>query len=448
MKQENTNIFYRDMRKDYPLMERAEGLYLYDSEGRKYIDGAAGIAVVNIGHGVKEVISAMYRQAKKASFIFAGQFTTEAQLNLAKSIAQLSPSGLSRVFFVSGGAEATETALKMARQYHVETNHSSKYKVVARWLSYHGNTIGALSMSGRTQWRKVFTPYLLNFPHIVPPYCYRCPFDKSYPECGIDCAYDLERVIKLEGADSIAAFIAEPIIGTTAPGVTPPPEYYQIIRSICDKHNVLMIIDEVITGFGRTGKNFAIDHWNIVPDIIATGKGISSGYTPLAAVIAHEKIFHAFEKGSGSFTHGHTYAGNPLSCAVGLAVQEYMQKNNLIERVVTAGSFFLRRLSALSDLPIVGDIRGKGLLLGVEFVLDKKTKSPFERKLKVAENIVQNAFQKGLIIVSGVPGNVDGVLGDHIQISPPFIIDEAAMEAMVKIIRDSIIEVQEDLKIN
>lgn len=448
MKQENANIFYRDMRKDYPLMERAEGLYLYDSEGRKYIDGVAGIAVVNIGHSVKEVINAMYRQAKKASFIFAGQFTTEAQLNLAKNLVQLSPSGLSRVFFVSGGAEATETALKMARQYHVETNHSSKYRVVARWMSYHGNTIGALSMSGRTQWRKLFTPYLLNFPHIVPPYCYRCPFDKSYPECGIDCAYDLERVIKLEGADSIAAFIAEPIIGTSAPGVTPPPEYYQIIRSICDKYNVLMIIDEVITGFGRTGKNFGIDHWNIVPDIIATGKGISSGYTPLAAVIAHEKIFHAFKKGSGSFTHGHTYAGNPLSCAVGLAVQEYMQKNNLVERVATTGSLFMKKLSALSDLPIVGDIRGKGLLLGVEFVLDKETKSPFERKLKVAETIVQHAFQKGLIIVPGVPGNVDGVLGDHIQISPPFIIDEAAMEAMVKIIRDSIIEVQEDLRIN
>ncbi len=336
----------------------------------------------------------------------------------------------------------------MARQYHVETNHSSKYRVVARWMSYHGNTVGALSMSGRTQWRKLFTPYLLNFPHIVPSYCYRCPFDKSYPQCGIDCAYDLERVIKLEGADSIAAFIAEPIIGTSAAGVTPPPEYYQIIRSICNKYNVLMIIDEVITGFGRTGKNLAIDHWNIVPDIIATGKGISSGYAPLAAVIAHDKIFHAFRKGSGSFTHGHTYAGNPLSCAVGLAVQEYIQKNNLVERVATAGSLFMRKLSTLSDLPIVGDIRGKGLLLGVEFVLDKETKSPFERKLKVAETIVQHAFQKGLIIVPGVPGNVDGVLGDHIQITPPFIIDEVIMETMVKIIRDSIIEVQEDLKIN
>jgi len=438
-------IFHRNMRRSYPLMKRAEGVYIFDSKGKRYIDGVGGIAVVNIGHGVKEILEAMTKQAKKVCFIYNGQFINEPAINLAKKIVGLTPPGLSKVFFVSGGSEATETALKMARQYHVETGHPSKYRVVSRWTGYHGNTIAALSMSGRPSWRKNFIPLLLNFPHIVPPYCYRCPFGKEYPHCGIDCAYDLERVIKLEGPDSISAFIAEPIIGTTAPGVTPPSEYYKIIREICDKYNILMIMDEVITGFGRTGKNFAINHWNVIPDIIVTGKGISSGYTPLATVIAHEKIYEAFVKGSGSFTHGYTYVENPLSCAIGLAVQEYIEKNRLVERSARMGSLMLKKLSRLSELPIVGDVRGKGLLLGIEFVKDKEKKTPFKRELQVQEKIVERCFEKGLVLVPGVAGNVDGILGDQIQITPPYVITEEVMNKSIDILEESIIEVQKDL---
>ena len=445
MKLKDEYIFYRNMGKSYPLMERAEGVYIFDSKGRRYVDGVGGIAVVNIGHGVKEILESLIEQAKKVCFIYNGQFITAPAINLSKKIVTLAPPGLSKVFLVSGGSEAVETALKMARQYHIETGHPSKYRVISRWTSYHGNTIAALSMSGRSPWRKNFIPLLLNFPHISPPYCYRCPFGKEYPHCNIDCAYDLERVVKLEGPESISAFIAEPIIGTTAPGVTPPPEYYRIIREICDKYNMLMIMDEVITGFGRTGKNFGINHWNVTPDIIVTGKGISSGYAPLAAVIAHERIYDAFVKGSQLFTHGYTYVEHPLSCAVGLAVQKYMEKNNLVERASRIGSLMLEKLSRLSELPIVGDVRGKGLLLGLELVKDKENKTPFERELQVQEKIVDRCFEKGLVLVPGVPGNVDGVLGDQIQITPPYILTEEVMDKLIDILEESIAEVQKDL---
>lgn len=428
-------------------MERAEGVYIFDSKGKRYIDAVGGIAVVNIGHGVKEILEAMVEQAKKVCFIYNGQFITEPAINLAKKIVELAPPGLSKVFLVSGGSEAVETALKMARQYHIETGRSSKYRIIARWTSYHGNTTAALSLSGRPSWRKIFIPLLLNFPHIAPPYCYRCPFTKEYPHCGIDCAHDLERVIKLEGSDSISAFIAEPIIGTTAPGVTPPTEYYRIVREICDKYDILMIMDEVITGFGRTGKNFAINHWSVTPDIIVTGKGISSGYAPLAAVIVHEKIYEAFLKGSGVFSHGYTYVEHPLSCAVGLAVQQYIERNNLIERTARIGSLMLQKLSRLGELPIVGDIRGKGLLLGLEFVKDKEKKTPFEREVQVQEKIVELCFEKGLVLVPGVPGNVDGILGDQIQITPPFIISEQVMDQSIDILEDSIMEIQKEIKL-
>jgi len=447
MESKDDYVFYRNMRRSYPLMKRAEGVYIFDSKGRKYIDGVGGIAVVNIGHGVREILEAIVEQAKKVCFIYNGQFITEPAINLAEKIVGLAPPGLSKVFLVSGGSEAIETALKMARQYYIETGRSSKYRVIARWTSYHGNTIAALSMSGRPLWRKNFIPLLLNFPHIAPPYCYRCPFGKEHPHCDLECAYDLERTIEKEGADSISAFIAEPVIGTTAPGVTPPPEYYKIIRQICDKYNVLMIVDEIITGFGRTGKNFGINHWNVIPDIIVTGKGISSGYAPLAAVIAHKRIYDAFVKGSGSFTHGHTYAEHPLSCAIGLAVQQYMEKNNLIERSAWIGSLMIEKLSRLGELPMVGDVRGKGLLLGIEFVKNKEKKTPFKRELQVQEKVVDRCFEKGLVLVPGIPGNVDGVLGDQIQITPPYIITEEVMDKSIDILEESIIEVQDEVGI-
>ena len=259
-----SRVFHRVKKESWPLISHAEGLYLYDAAGNRYLDACAGVHVVSIGHGVKEVIEAMHEQAGKVTFAY-GKFISKPQIQLAEKIATMTPAGLSRVFFVSGGSEATESAMKMARKYHVETGNPSKYKVITRWQSWHGNTVGALSMSGRSPWRQDYVPYLLDFPHISPCYPYRCAYCKDAGECQLSCAEELERVIKQEGSDSISAFIAEPILGTSACGVMPPPDYFPMVRDICDRHNVIMIVDEVVTGFGRTGLDFGIQHWGRGP---------------------------------------------------------------------------------------------------------------------------------------------------------------------------------------
>jgi adenosylmethionine-8-amino-7-oxononanoate aminotransferase len=437
-------IFHRTLKQKWQQIERGEGIYLYDTDGNRYLDACAGVHVVSIGHGVKEIADAMHEQASKVCFTYS-RFLTQPQVDLAQKIGDLTPEGLNKVFFVSGGSEATESAMKMARKYHLETGNPKKYKVVSRWQSWHGNTVGALSMSGRTSWRDDYVPYLLDFPHIPPPYCYRCPYGETSPGCHLTCANELERVIRQEGSEYISAFIAEPILGTSAAGMTPPPEYYPIIREICDRHNVLMIIDEVVTGFGRTGVNFGIDHWGVVPDIMATGKGLSSGYTPIAATIAHEKIYDAIYEKSTSFVHGHTYGGNPLSCAVALAVQNYIERHNLVSQCARMGDLMLEKLRPLHDIPIVGDIRGKGLLTGIEFVADKEKRTPFDSEQGVTSMVVNLAFEKGVLVMPGAPGLVEGVAGDHIAISPPFTITESEVLQTVDVLKETIEAVSKQL---
>ena len=437
-------IFHRTLKQKWQQIERGEGIYLYDTDSNRYLDACAGVHVVSIGHGVEEIADAMREQASKVCFTYS-RFLTQPQVDLAQKIGDLTPEGLNKVFFVSGGSEATESAMKIARKYHLETGNPKKYKVVSRWQSWHGNTVGALSMSGRTPWRDDYVPYLLNFPHIPPPYCYRCPYGETYPGCHLTCADELERVIRQEGSEYISAFIAEPILGTSAAGMTPPPEYYPIIREICDRHNVLMIIDEVVTGFGRTGVNFGIDHWGVVPDIMATGKGLSSGYTPIAATIAHEKIYDAIYEKSTSFVHGHTYGGNPLSCAVALAVQNYIERHDLVSQCARMGDLMLEKLTPLHDIPIVGDIRGKGLLTGIEFVADKEKRTPFDPEQKVTSMVVNLAFEKGVLVMPGAPGLVDGVAGDHIAISPPFTITESEVLQIVDVLKETIEAISKQL---
>ena len=296
-------------------------------------------------------------------------------------------------------------------------------------------------MSGRTSWRSDYVPYLLNFPHIPSPYCYRCDYQKTYPECQLSCADELERVVRQEGSEYISAFIAELILGTSAAGVTPPADYYPRIREICNKYNILMIADEVVTGFGRTGRNFGIEHWNVVPDIMSVGKGLSSGYTPIAATIAVEKVYDAIYKESTSFVHGHTYGGNPLSCAVALAVQNYIETHDLVSQCARMGELMLDRLMPLQELPIVGEVRGKGLLIGIEFVAEREKKAPFDPLQGVTGMIVDSIFEKGVLVMPGAPGLIDGVAGDHIAISPPFTITETEANQTVEAVKESIIEV-------
>jgi adenosylmethionine-8-amino-7-oxononanoate aminotransferase len=300
-------------------------------------------------------------------------------------------------------------------------------------------------MSGHTSRRKDYLPYLLNFPHIPPAYCYRCPFGKDYPSCGTYCAYELEKTIKQEGHDSIAAFIAEPIVGNTLGCVVPPPDYFRIIREICDHYDILFIADEVVTGFGRTGKNFGIDHWGVVPDVIIAGKGISSGYAPLGAVIVHEKVFDVFLRSKRSaFFMGYTFSGNPLSCAIGLAAVKYIQKHGLVERSAKIGAYLFDQFSRFIDLPMVGDIRGKGLLLGIELVENKQKKTPLERSQKVVERLTSRAFKKGLIVLSG-SGTADGVNGEHIIVAPPLIIEKGQVDDLIAILEETIVETYKTL---
>jgi adenosylmethionine-8-amino-7-oxononanoate aminotransferase len=437
--EQEDRVFYRDWKKQYPVIDRGEGVCLHDQDGKKYIDASGGPFVVNIGHGVAEVISAIEQQARKVCFPYAGHFDSEAQMDLAKEVIQFSPTGMTRVYFVSGGSEATEVALKLVRQYHLERGEPSRVKVIGRWQGYHGATIGALSLGGHTRYRKDYLPYMLNFPHIHAPYCYRCRYGREYPSCGIICAHELERVIIDEGKESIAAFISEPVTGSSLGAVAPPPEFFPIVKEICDRYGILLVVDEVITGFGRTGKNFGIDHWGVVPDLIITGKGISSGYTALGAVIVHERVYEVFTRSRRStFFLGYTYAGNPLSCAAGLAVLRYLRKNHLVERAAQMGAFLFRRFESLKKIPVVGDIRGKGLLLSIELV-QKSDKTPFPRSRKVAETIARKAFEKGVILLPG-HGLEDGVVGDLLMLAPPFVVKEDEIDQIYSVLEPLIQE--------
>jgi adenosylmethionine-8-amino-7-oxononanoate aminotransferase len=438
-------VLYRDLKKTYPTIVRGEGVYLYDADGRRYLDAAGGAAVVTIGHGVREVVRAMADQAERVAYTYIAQFTNEPLQRLAERVIALAPAGLSKVYFVSGGSEAAETALKLVRQYHMLRGNPGKYRIVSRWQAYHGNTIGALSMSGRTQWFREFRPYALDFPHIAPCHCYRCPFDLAYPACNVRCATDLERVIRQEGVDSIAAFIAEPIVGTSGAAMTPPAEYFRIVREICDRHDILFIADEVITGFGRTGRPFAIEHWGVTPDLMLVGKGISSGYAPLGGVLVHERIVQTFrETGANPFLP-FTFAGNPVSCAAGLAVCDYAERHGLFARAAEMGGELFRRLESLGS-PLVGDVRGRGLLAGLELVADRRTKAPLPAGAGVGRRVAAAALRRGLVILAGQPGVVEGVAGDHLLLAPPYVIGREEIEVTVNLLGEALAEVERELK--
>ncbi|HEX2171601.1 MAG TPA: aminotransferase class III-fold pyridoxal phosphate-dependent enzyme, partial [Dehalococcoidia bacterium] len=381
------HLFRRNPSAPLPTVVRGEGVFLYDESGKRYLDGSGGALVAGIGHGVREVADAVAQQMAQVSYAHGTQFTVPAQTALAARLADLTPGDLSRVYLVSGGSEATESAIKLSRQYQVAAGRAEKHLVISRWLSYHGSTLGALSMTGHHYRRRPYRPLLIDFPHIPPSYCYRCPFDLTYPSCGIRCATILEDTIRQTGPEYVAAFIAEPIVGAAAGAIVPPPEYFPIIRAICDRYDVLLIADEVMTGIGRTGRNFAIDHWQVVPDLITTGKGVSGGYAPLGALIARESIFETISGTASGFVHGHTYGGHPPSAAAGAAVLKYLTDHDLVEAAERQGEYLFDRLRRLAERPTVGDVRGKGLMAGIEFVRDKATKEPFPRAAGYAERL-------------------------------------------------------------
>ena len=438
------SILYRDARRDHPMITRGQGVTLHDAEGKRYLDGCGGPFVVTIGHGVKEVAEAMALQAERLAYAHTLRFVTEPLLELSRRVTDLAPDGLTRVFWVGSGSEATEAALRIARFYHMARGRGSKHKVVGRWGSYHGVTLGAMAMGGRPEARRHFAPYLPDFPHIPPAYCYRCPWGATHPECGIRCAEALEEAIRYEGPENVAAFIAEPMLGSFLGVIVPPPEYFPRVREICDRHDVLFVADEVVTGFGRTGKPFAVEHWGVTPDMIAVGKGVTSGYAPLAGVIVHERVSEAMESGSSPSLGGHTYAANPVACAAGVAVLNYIDKHRLFESVAPLGARLFERANALRELPIVGDVRGTGLLLGVELVQDKPGRKPFPVEASVGRRVADRALRKGLYLQVG-SGWKDGLPGDYPCLAPPYVATEAEIDRMVAILGETLEEVWKEV---
>lgn len=428
------------------MIDHGKGVYLYDTEGKKYLDGSSGAVTANIGHGVSEIIEAMQEQAKKVSFVYRSQFTSESAEKLAKKVAEMTPGDLNWCFFVNSGSEAVETAMKMAIQYWQEKGIHTKTKVLSRWVSYHGITLGALSLSGHTGRRARFVPLLEDFPVINPPYCYRCPYGLESPSCGSACAQELELAIKRIGADHIAAFIAEPVIGAAGGAIAAPKDYFKIIKKICEDHDILFIADEVMTGFGRTGSMLAMEQWDVIPDIVALGKGMGAGYAPIAAALASEKVIEPILAGTKVVMSGHTLSANPQSCAVSLAVLEYLEKNKIVSQVESKGDYLKSLLLQLKNqFSFIGDIRGKGLMLGVEFVEDAATKTPFSRKAMVTQKIIALAKEKGLLVYPAGAG-IDGVNGDSIIISPPLTITKDEIKELVLLLADSFEAFSKQLK--
>jgi putrescine aminotransferase len=407
------------------VIVRGKGVFVWDARGKQYLDGSSAIWNVNLGYGQTEVAEAVRDQLEKLSFhLGLLNISTPPAIELAAKLASLAPKGLNRVFFTSGGSESNETVIRLSRLYFKLKGYKNKVTAIALNRGYHGSSTGAASLTGIEHFHEHFEPMMPRVRHIDPPYCYRCPWKKEYPSCGVGCADELEKAILEEGPDNVAFFIAEPVMG--AGGVIPaPPEYFPRIRRICDRYDVLMVVDEVITGTGRTGKMWGIEHWGVIPDIISTAKGISSGYLPLGAVIVHEKIYQTLlESSKGAVMwHGYTNTGNPACCAAGLKVLEIVERDGLIENAAKMGKRLHEGLRKFRSSPIVGDIRGIGLMAAVELVRNKEKREAFPAEAGVGAQFKRAAFDGGLLIRA---------IGDNICMSPPLIISGSEIDLMLE----------------
>jgi adenosylmethionine-8-amino-7-oxononanoate aminotransferase len=437
----------RSFRKAFPPAVRGEGVYLWDKRGQRYLDFSGSAAVNFIGHGVREIPAAMAEQAAQLEFVHSSQFTTPIAEQYAQELLDFAGEGFrgGAVYFTSGGSESTETALKLARQYQIEIGQPRRYQILSRSQSYHGATLGALSVSGNKRRREIYLPMVREFEHIGIPYCYRCTHDctDGCQNCGLQYAAELERAIEASNGGT-AAFILEPVSGATLGAVVPPQGYLQRVAEICRQYDVLLIADEVMSGMGRTGRNFAVAHWQVAPDILVTAKGLSSGYAPLGAVVASKKVVDAIANGSGAFLHGFTYNSHPISVAAGRAVLTYMKKHNLVQAADAAllgsvGHALGKQLETLFDLNVVADVRGIGLLWGVEFVSDKKSKLPFPADMNFSSRVASAAAKRGLLVYS-MQGCVDGISGDHLLIAPPAVITAEEITWAVQQLREAVRE--------
>ncbi|MDX1810210.1 MAG: aspartate aminotransferase family protein [Sulfurospirillaceae bacterium] len=430
-----SNLFYQS-NSSRPMLDYAKGIYLYDVNGKRYIDGCSGAMVSNIGHSNENVLKAMNEQMQKATFAYRLHFQNEPAEELARLTAQLMPEGLNRVFFVSGGSEAVESCIKLARQYALINNETKKWKVISRFPSYHGCSLGALAITGYDPLTKPFEPMMNSMPKIAAPTCYLDHDDLSDEQRGIKYANLLKDEIIKQGADTVLAFIMEPVGGATTGALVAPDSYYKRIREICDEFGILLIYDEVMTGAGRTGAFLASEHWGIIPDIVALSKGFAAGYAPLGAMVAKENIVEAVLN-SGGFLHGFTYAGNPLACSAGLAVLREIQKEDLVNNAKNMGDILKQELTKLMDVyPFIGDVRGKGLLLAFELVSNRETMEVLPKELNAYNVLVDLAYERGLIIYSRRTRG--GNEGDHFLICPPLIINETQISEIISILKESL----------
>jgi adenosylmethionine-8-amino-7-oxononanoate aminotransferase len=434
-----TRILHRQISHSYPVAATARGVIIHDSAGKEYIDASGGAAVSCLGHSHPDVLAAMHKQLDQLAYAHTSFFTSQVAEELADDLIAHAPEGISRVFYVSGGSEAVEAALKLARQYFVERGELQRRFIVARRQSYHGVTLGALAVGGREWQRKQFGPLMIETHHVSPAYEYR---DKRAGETaeayGVRLAEELERKIDELGGENVIAFVAETVVGATLGAVPAVPGYFRRVREICNRHGVLLILDEVMCGMGRTGTLHACEQEGINPDLMAIAKGVGGGYAPIGALLIHERIFNTIAEGSGAFLHSHTYMGHPLACAAALAVQRVIRSDNLLENVRRQGDYLSRRLNErFGNHPFVGDLRGRGLFQGIEIVSDRGTKEPFDPSYRLHARIKHEAMARGLMVYP-MGGTVDGTRGDHVLLAPPFIIDSAAIDAIVERLGDAI----------
>lgn len=422
-------VFRRDWSSPVPRVVRASGIELLDADGRRYLDAVSGIYVANIGYGLGEIGAAMARQAAQVPFVYAGDFATEAETTLAERVVALAPDGLAKAYFTSGGSEANEVAFKIARRYQRAGGNESRWRIASRWQSYHGATMATLAASGKVSRRRDFLPYMLDFPKLPAVSLYRAPLGLTAQAYGEEQVREVERRLIQEDPASIAAIIIEPVTGAGSGALVPPPGYIRGLRALCDRHDILLIADEVVTGFGRTGAAFASSNLEALPDIITFGKGVAAGYAPLAGVLISSKVIERLERAAPSslFT-GYTYSGHAVSCAAGLAVLDYLDRHDLIAQVRKRESAFLARAqAAFGRHQLVGDIRGKGALMGIEFVADRESRAPLDPALGFHRRVVEAARGLGLL-VRGEAGVVDGVSGDHVLVAPAFNATEAELD--------------------
>jgi adenosylmethionine-8-amino-7-oxononanoate aminotransferase len=440
------HVFYRKMAHDYPVVERGEGACLYDAAGRRYLDGSGGPVLVNVGHGVREIVEAMAAQAARVAYVHGSLFTTAVLETYSQRLAGRVPLPDPRFFYLSSGSEAVEAACKFARQVQVARGEARRDRIISRWGSYHGATLGTLAISGKPAMRNLFAPMFHDMPHIEPPYCYRCPFDAAQGRpsdagcegCDLECARQLEIEIQRQGPERVAAFIGEPVGGATLGGIVPPDDYWPLVRTICDRYGVLLIADEVLTGFGRTGAWFAMDHAGIEPDVMVMAKGAAGGYFPLSILAVRLADVETIRQVDGDFNHGGTFSHHAVGAAAALATLDYLEAHDLVGRAASMGQVLGRRLrESLADLPGVGDVRGIGMLWAIEFVADKKSREPYPPELHFGSRVNARCRERGVLLYPG-SGSVDGVRGDHLTVAPPYIITEQQIDEIAAALSEAI----------